>query len=531
MLKKEIKMVLCVVLSFLLATGVMGFNVKAAAATTYYVSTTGNDSGTGTVDNPWKTIQKAMNTVRAGDSVYVRGGTYNEKITVNTSGNATDGYITLQNYPGETPVLDGSNLTISSGYSSMLWIADKSYIKIIGLEIRNYKTTVKNNLIMGVYVTGASHDVEIRNCKIHDIQNNSPISKRGTMGTRDAHGIAVYGTDPSTPISNLIVDNCEIYDCVLGSSETLVVNGNVDGWQITNNNIHNTDNIGIDVIGWEGKCSNSSFDQARNGLVSGNSVHDICTETAVINGKTQYNPCYTANDHSSDLIYVDGGKNTVIERNKCYNGDFGIEVASEHANKTTSGITVRNNVIYNNHQCGISIGGNEKDSDGSHGDTVNSYFFNNTLCNNDNKNFYNGQICLKRAHDNQIKNNIIYGTADEDNTLMLNAYMSATYTYNNTLDYNIWYSSLGSSAAIFQWRSSNRQKSWSKYKSASAQESHSKFVDPLFANMTSSDFHLLSSSPAINLGTGTSDQYGTTDFDGTPRVLGGIIDAGAFEKQ
>jgi hypothetical protein len=350
------------------------------------------------------------------------------------------------------------------------------------------------------------------------------------MGTRDAHGIAVYGTDPSIPISNLIIDNCEIYNCILGSSETLVVNGNVDGWQISNNNIHNNDNIGIDVIGWEGKCPTASLDQARNGVISGNTVHDICTESVYINGSAKFNPCYGKDDHSSDLIYVDGGKDTIIQNNICYNGDFGIEVASEHANKTTSGITVRNNLIYNNHQSGLSIGGNENDSDGTHGFTVNSIFYNNTLYKNDTLNFYSGELCLKKAHDNEIKNNIIYGRDDPENTLLLNAYMSSSYTYNNTLNNNIWYTALGSNETVFQWRSSSSQKKWSAYKTSSGQEANSLFADPKFIDASALNFQLTSASPAINLGTGTAAQYGLTDLSGNSRVSGSSVDAGAYER-
>ena len=55
----------------------------------FYVSTTGNDSNPGTQTAPWRTIQHAADTARAGSTVNVRGGVYEELVSINASGNAT----------------------------------------------------------------------------------------------------------------------------------------------------------------------------------------------------------------------------------------------------------------------------------------------------------------------------------------------------------------------------------------------------------------------------------------------------------
>src|SRR5262249_723620 len=47
-----------------------------AHSTTYYVATTAIDSKPGTQTQPFQTIQKAANIVKAGDTVYVADGTY-----------------------------------------------------------------------------------------------------------------------------------------------------------------------------------------------------------------------------------------------------------------------------------------------------------------------------------------------------------------------------------------------------------------------------------------------------------------------
>src|ERR1700747_2945558 len=67
----------------------------------FYVSTAGRDSNPGTQTAPWRTVQHAADTARAGSTVNVRGGVYEELVSIKASGNATDGYITLRSYPGE----------------------------------------------------------------------------------------------------------------------------------------------------------------------------------------------------------------------------------------------------------------------------------------------------------------------------------------------------------------------------------------------------------------------------------------------
>ena len=65
-------------------------------------------------------------------------------------------------------------------------------------------------------------------------------------------------------ISRMVIDGNTLADLKLGSSEALVLNGNVEDFEITNNIVRNCNNIGIDIIGFE-KIGPKGFDQARNG--------------------------------------------------------------------------------------------------------------------------------------------------------------------------------------------------------------------------------------------------------------------------
>jgi hypothetical protein len=193
---------------------------------------------------------------------------------------------------------------------------------------------------------GAGSHIELLKNNVHHIEQTfeRPRCKPGSGG--NGFGIAVYGTDAKTPISELVIDGNEVHHLKTGSSESLVVNGNVTNFRITHNVVHDNNNIGIDVIGFERTAPDPAVDQARDGVVSGNLVYNITSRG---------NPAYR-NEENSDGIYVDGGTRVLIEQNVMHDVDFGIELASEHKDRATSYITARNNLIYHSHTAGFRSG-------------------------------------------------------------------------------------------------------------------------------------------------------------------------------
>jgi hypothetical protein len=128
---------------------------SAFAAASYYVSKTGADTNPGTEQQPWLTIQHAANVVAPGSTVYVHAGTYQERVNIHVSGNSQDGSITFCNYPGETPILDGSNLVAPTSDNGMFFISNQNYIVINGFQIQNYGTGNAQVFPMGILVEGA----------------------------------------------------------------------------------------------------------------------------------------------------------------------------------------------------------------------------------------------------------------------------------------------------------------------------------------------------------------------------------------
>jgi hypothetical protein len=79
----------------------------APAGPVHYVDASkGDDAQDGTQPRPWKTIGHALRQLKAGDTLYLRGGTYYENLRVSLVGTSA-APITIASHPGEQAILDG----------------------------------------------------------------------------------------------------------------------------------------------------------------------------------------------------------------------------------------------------------------------------------------------------------------------------------------------------------------------------------------------------------------------------------------
>lgn len=503
-------------------------SLLSQAGASFYVSTSGNNNNSGSYSAPWRTIQHAANSVSAGATVYVLGGVYNESVNIPVSGTAAN-YITFESYPGQTAVIDGTGVTCctsnppSSGNETqgLINIVSQSYIAVSGFEIRNYTTSKAAYTPAGVWITGSGTGVNLSNNLLHNITTTS--EKSG-----NAFGIAVYGTQ-QTPITQLTISGNQVYDLKTGESESVNVDGNVTHFFITNNIVHDNDNIGIDAIGFEG-VGPTGYDQASYGEISGNTVYNI---SAIKNPGE-------GDEYDADGLYCDGCAYVTFELNTVYACDLAMEAASEHKSHDSSYITIRNNLFYDSNSVGVSIGGYANTVGGS--DHV--VIVNNTLYNNNTKNQgaeFQIQYHSGSTSGNIFENNIVYAGTQN---VWIYSYVKPTTQYPAppaTLNWNLYYSTAGYvKGTSIDWAGVSSYKTYSAYQTTTGEDADSPNANPLFDNLSSSppNLDIESNSPAIDAGSTSltcsvgwcngSSIYGTTDFAGNPRENGSLINIGAY---
>ncbi|MDT3699214.1 MAG: right-handed parallel beta-helix repeat-containing protein [Thermincola sp.] len=316
----------------------------------YYVRPDGNDSNSGTIAKPFKTIQKAVDVALAGDTIYIRAGKYRERVVLKRSGRAGK-LITIRNYPGEVPVIDGAGLKWAGSHT--LWgglidTNEKSYFKLIGLTIQNsaafgigrqYRSNPKES----------SHIV-VQDCKIYN-----------TL----ASGISViYGKD--IVIDNNIVD----YACnTVKSNQECLSLSEVDGFAITNNIVRN----GTTPPSPKGKGGEmiSVKDGCKNGIVAFNTVYNFQKLGIYLdayrgrqeNIAVYRNVVYQPKPGLATGIALGSEKGGVLKKiylhnNVVYNTQWGFVIAgwghSGYAHPITD-IFILNNTCYNINTAGILL--------------------------------------------------------------------------------------------------------------------------------------------------------------------------------
>jgi hypothetical protein len=454
-------------------------------STTFYVSLKGNDNNPGTDPSaPWRTIQHAMDVATPGSTVDVKAGIYNEKLSVNVSGNATDGFITFQ--------ADG-RVFISGLHKTgqnIVQINNQNYVRIVGFNICN---DIGVNNGSGIRLTSGGDHIELRNNRIFNI-----------LG-RSAMGITVYGSDPTRAISNLVIDGNEIFRATPAPSEALTLNGNVHDFAVTNNYVHQVNGIGIDCISGEGICPDPTMDIVHDGVVSGNRVFGVH---------------FGGGSRDAAGITIDGANNVVVERNTIWLSDVGIEVGCVNPALVATNVKVRDNLVFFNAEAGIQIGA----TDATLGRVQGCDVTNNTLFFNASNRDAESELRVRWGSQYVLENNIIVARPGK---MLIEVESGATGV---TSDYNEFYNAGGAGRSRFEWGGQTIV-GLTNYRNAGAQDTNTIFAMPKVVNKPGKLLRIAAGSAGINQGDPLMVfDAGETDIDGDTRVLGGRVDIGADER-
>jgi len=284
----------------------------AAHADEYYVATTGSDSHPGTEKKPWRTVAHAVTTMVAGDTTYVKGGTYDEKAIRFGRSGTQSAPIKLLNYRSEHPIIrcinpakDFMRVEHLSGLKNPV-----GWITIEGFEITNCLTGLKYYNL---------HDSTIRRNWIHHNPQGAGIL--GVGGTR----ILIE--------RNVINSNGK----VIKSNHGIYANGT--DYIIVNNVIYDSWNWGIQL---NSSCGNKACY---------NPVWHAGPEFARSDNWVIANNTFAYNRNRSAIVSYGSEQNgTRIENNifyeNCVTCSSSAANAIEFYNSKPTGVTIRNNLSY-----------------------------------------------------------------------------------------------------------------------------------------------------------------------------------------
>jgi MYXO-CTERM domain-containing protein len=145
-----------------LVAGLGLFAARDVLAAEYYVGPMGSDSNPGTQAAPFASLQKANDSAAAGDTIWMRAGTYysTTQIVLSKSGTSDTNRTKIWAYPGEVPLLDCSKYqTTSPGTNTPAILVTGSFMHLKGLEIANSKVGASgDHSYSTVQTKGASND-------------------------------------------------------------------------------------------------------------------------------------------------------------------------------------------------------------------------------------------------------------------------------------------------------------------------------------------------------------------------------------
>jgi parallel beta-helix repeat protein len=290
-------------------------------ATTFYVAKTGSDSASGSLNAPFRNINKGVSVLKPGDVLYIRAGTYDEWLNTNIPGGTSwSAPVTVAAYPGESVTLRPA---LGSDYVIVLRGSAKKYI-----------------IIQNLALDGANIHYDI-----------VKLTRPGSTGTDSPNHVRFVG--------------CEVKN---GPLNAFALTYGADYNEFLNLNVHNNGKLlqgGLYSYGWYLRGSynliqgSQIYDQGSSGIqiYSGNSAEPPVGN--IVSGNTFYsNDVLSIKQGRGAGIIVASGSGHLIHDNIVRNNYFGIFLSYSSKNK------VYNNTVSYNSSAGIFI------DSGSYGDSI-----------------------------------------------------------------------------------------------------------------------------------------------------------------
>ena len=527
-------------------------SIAGFGQTTYYVATAangGDDANDGSVGSPWLTVDSAAyKATTIGDIIYVTAGSYTEPNRIELSpgvsilGVGDASVINSTYHPGSPNSTDGSiyglSGSVTDGNQSISYIkltgSDTTALYAVFFENRNnvsvHHCTIENfrdrgvtfyaaPWTTGVYATGNKiYNCTIRNSSSRGVSGGGGLIQINGQSTMEIHDNILNAIDGAAGYCGQIMTaitgwnkGIKYYNNKSYTPETNGTQWNFHletwngkgGWEIYDNEFYGG-GVGVDIAG----SSNIKGTYDYSFYVHNNLFQRAATQPINMS-------------RESVAIAIEGAStDVIITKNLFKYCQFGVVLSLAQVSITQERIYVYYNIFENTGVTNNDWGGPFQIRLSANNDIVDSIFYENnvlTASSTAASGVYSGLLLSMDNNDTGqsitnifVRNNIIEGflngpIAVYDTTVVTSLTNTHNIVYNN-----------GNSNDIHYY---NGQSSVTSYIVSDTLKRDPRFI-------STSNFRLQGSSPAINAGTDVSL---TSDYDGNPIV--GIPDIGAFEYQ
>jgi len=480
--------------------------LKAAAiGTKYFVAKSGNNADAGTLLKPFLTIQKGLSVANAGDTVFVKGGIYQEYVSFPKSGTIGNP-IVLKNYAQDIVTIDAQKIRIYCVSANM-----KDYISIVGIRTTsstNYN--IKFNNCSNVIIDNCQSDMLNLSPTIEGIVITNSIRKSNYIIKNSKINNASDGICIWEQVSNVLIQNCETKNSYYSG---ISVHSEADDSIVSPHHViidgvysHNNDYAGIGV-------RNTVDIAIRNSHIAYNGATGIQLERNTYTSLIEDNIVeYNSRTREFETgVWVFKSPNSTVSRNIIRGNQTGIRVWY------AKNFKIDYNLILNNIYKSTANPTSENTSGVDFRESVGG-FYNNVLYGNCASNSKLGSIHVfpEGVSNISIKNNIVMNDGSEKD-MDFDHVGGSVVSSNFNLVYN--------TRRAINIEIGTTKYTWSAYKTMTKQDAHSVNADPKFISLTNGNYNLQSMSPAIDKGVKITGI--TTDY--MNKIISGLRDIGAYE--
>jgi hypothetical protein len=417
-------------------------------------------------------VGKALSQVKPGEAIFLKSGTYTERLRLEEKGGSSSRYLTIKAAPEAKPVFKGG-----TGGKTPLLDVRGAYWRIEGLTF-----DAAGDKAFAAYWRGeGAHHGILRGCTL----------KNGTEGAgvyvaEKARDVLIEGNS----ISNFQRAGDDSHGvCVQTNSKNVIVRAN---------DIHHNSGDGVQCLGSEGGATEAGtpFD---NLLVEGNDLHenhengaDIKTCTRVtLRGNRIWGHRRTSSSAGEGVVVHLSARDVTLEDNEVHDYGRGIQIGGIRQGEPPTHIVLRRNRVFDGY------GAESNDGSGIRVDTaIDVKVDNNTVWNMPAYGLIVGNGASGPSQEVRVRNNILGACSAA--TVRL-----GTTLQNTTFEGNL-YASLQGTAVLRKGGSYLNLTAW---RAATGWDAHSMDKSPAFLSGATEDFWLALSSPARDAGLSVGGTY------------------------